>query len=64
MEAPMAWWIETLEIADEGKPTGTFRKTARSDEDGGGPFGLCDHAHSSKEEADECPEAVTRAEAF
>lgn len=51
----MAWWIQPLEIADEnGNPTGRFRMTATSDEDGGGPFGDTSHDHASAEEAQEC----------
>jgi len=51
----MAWWVQPLEIADEnGNPTGRFRMTATSDEDGGGPFGDTSHDHASAEEAQEC----------
>lgn len=61
----MAWWIQVLEIADkDGKPTGKFRQTATSDEDGGGPYGLCDHAHATIEEAQKCPDAEKRAKAY
>lgn len=61
----MVWWIQPLEIADdEGKPTGKYRLTAKSDEDGGGPFGLCDHEHESRHEAANCAEAQKKAEAY
>lgn len=51
----MAWWIQPLEISDaNGKGTGRFRMTAKSDEDGGGPFGDTSHDHASAEEAQEC----------
>lgn len=34
----MAWWIMAREMADDdGKPTGRYRLTAKSDEGGGGP---------------------------
>jgi hypothetical protein len=37
-----------LEIADEGgKGTGKYRLTAKSDEDGSGPFGNSEHAPAS-----------------
>lgn len=61
----MAWWIEVLEIADDGgKGTGKFRLTATSDEDGGGPFGLCDHEHRSREAAQDCSEAKKNAKRY
>lgn len=61
----MAWWIRTLEIADnEGKGTGRYRLTATSDEDGGGPYGLCEHEHDSIEEAQNCPDARKEAEKY
>ena len=51
----MAWWITPSEIADaNGKPTGRWRMTARSDEGGGGPFGDTTHDHPTAEEAEEC----------
>lgn len=51
----MAWWIEAREIADEGgDPSGRWRMTATSDEDGGGPFGDLTHDHASAEEAEAC----------
>lgn len=54
----MAWWITVREIADEsGKGVGRYRLTAKSDEDGGGPFGLCEHKHKTKEAAEKCPSA-------
>jgi hypothetical protein len=51
----MAWWIKALEIADAyGKPTGRWRMTAKSDEDGGGPYGDNTHDHASADEARAC----------
>lgn len=61
----MAWFIMVREIAgDRGEPTGTFRLTAKSDEDGGGPFGLCDHAHGTRAEAETCVIAIVASEAY
>ena len=64
----MAWCIQPLEIADEnGNPTGRFRMTATSDEDGGGPFGDTSHDHASAEEAqacDRCDEYCSRISGF
>ena len=49
------WWIQPLEVADEnGKATGRWRLTARSDEGGGGPYGDTTHDHVSAEEAQQC----------
>ena len=49
------WWVQPMEIADtEGKPTGRWRLTARSDEGGGGPFGDTTHDHASAQEAQAC----------
>lgn len=54
----MVWWIRVLELAGEdGKGTGKYRLTATSDEDGGGPYGLCPHEHETIDEAQECLEA-------
>lgn len=55
----MVWWIRALEIADPDTGLGInkFRLTATSDEDGGGPYGLCDHEHETIEEAQQCEEA-------
>lgn len=51
----MAWIVRVLEIADsDGKPTGRWRLTAKSDEGGGGPFGDTSHDHPSADEAEEC----------
>lgn len=51
----MVWWIQPLEIADaNGKPTGRWRMTAKSDEGGGGPFGDPSHDHGSADEAEQC----------
>lgn len=61
----MVWWIEPLQIADsDGKGTGKWRLTARSDEDGGGPYGLCEHEHDTPEEAQDCPEAREATEKY
>lgn len=61
----MAWWIQVLEIADDqGKGTGKYRLTAKSDEDGGGPYGLCEHQHDSIEEAKNCSEAQTESKKY
>lgn len=58
------WWVQPQEIADEnGKGTGRWRMTAKSDEGGGGPFGDHSHDHASAEEAeacDACDEFVAR----
>jgi hypothetical protein len=51
----MAWFIQAREIADtDGEPTGRWRLTATSDEDGGGPFGDTTHDHETPEEAEAC----------
>lgn len=61
----MVWWIQVLEIANQdGEGTGRYRLTATSDEGGGGPFGLCEHMHKTKKEADECEEARKEAERY
>lgn len=60
----MAWIINALEIADENKGTGKYRLTAKSDEDGGGPIGLCTHEHLTIESARFCPEAREEADAI
>lgn len=48
------WIIQPLEIATDGKHTGRFRLTAKSDEDGGGPFGDPSHDHTTAEECTAC----------
>lgn len=49
------WWVQPLQIADkDGKPSGRWRMTAKSDEGGGGPFGDTSHDHGSAEEAEAC----------
>jgi hypothetical protein len=56
----MAWWIMVRQMVDEdGKPIGRYRLTAKSDEGGGGPYGLCEceGGHATAEEARECPKA-------
>lgn len=64
----MAWWIEALQIADtDGKPTGRWRMTAKSDEDGGGPYGDETHDHASADEAyacEKCDEYTARVAGF
>jgi hypothetical protein len=61
----MAWWVKPLEIADaEGKGTGKWRLTATSDEDGGGPYGLCKHEHKTAEAAQKCPDARREAKSY
>lgn len=51
----MVWWIQVLEIADnKGKGVGKWRLTAKSDEDGGSPYGLCSHKHDTPQEAQQC----------
>lgn len=54
----MVWIRQPQEIADkDGKGTGRWRMTATSDEDGGGPWKLCDcpDGHESPEAARDCP---------
>ena len=61
----MVWWIRVLEIAsDSDIGTGKYRLTATSDEDGGGPYGLCEHEHLSQEEAYNCEEAKQEAKRY
>lgn len=60
----MVWWIKVLEIAVSGVGIGKYRLTATSDEDGGGPYGLCEHEHDTPEEARNCPEARAQAEKY
>lgn len=60
----MVWIIESLELIKDGEYTGFYRLTARSDEDGGGPYPLCNHLHTTKEEAKQCPEAQDKAKNF
>lgn len=51
----MAWWVQPMQIAGaNGEPTGRWRMTAKSDEDGGGPFGDTSHDHATAEEAKQC----------
>lgn len=47
------WFVEALEIAVDGKPSGRFRMVARSD-DGGGLYADESHDHASKAEAEAC----------
>jgi hypothetical protein len=48
------WIIQPKQIAKNGQPTGRWRITATSDEDGGGPYGDESHDHASAEEAAAC----------
>ena len=51
----MAWIVEPRQIADkDGNPTGKWRLTVCSDEDGGGPYGCLDCCHDTPEEAMAC----------
>lgn len=63
----MAWIIEPLQIAENNRPTGKWRLTATSDEDGGGPYGDPKHHHNSSDECldcDVCDEYVSRVSGF
>lgn len=62
----MAWWIQALEMSEKGKGIGRYRLTATSDEDGGGPYGLCNcpNGHVSAEEAQECSQAKGNAKRY
>ena len=54
-------WYEPLEIADgSGRGTGRYRLTRRADDPPSNPYGLCDHEHTTPEEARSCPEARAR----
>jgi hypothetical protein len=62
------WIVQPLEIkrkTDTGdwQHTGKWRLTAISDEDGGGPYGLCEHEHDTPEDAANCAEARQEAQA-
>lgn len=48
------WITQPMEITKDGVATGRWRLTARSDEDGGGPYGDNSHDHGTPEEAQEC----------
>lgn len=50
----MVWFTQVLEIAIRGEPSGFFRMTAKSDEDGGGPHGCDECFHTTREEAEKC----------
>jgi len=61
------WIFQPLEIyTKDGKPSGRWRMTKRSDEDGGGPFPLCEcpDGHESSEEAYKCYERLKVAKAL
>lgn len=46
----MVWWIQPQQLKDSLK----WRMTAKSDEDGGGPFGRVECAHDTAEQAESC----------
>ena len=55
----MAWIVRVSELATKDmQPTGRFRLTATSDEDGGGPHGDTSHDHGSRAEAGSCPKCI------
>ena len=56
----MAECYEIFQITVDGAPTGKFRRTVRADDPISGPFGLCDHYHDNKAEADYCPDALSK----
>lgn len=58
------WISQTMEITKDGKPTGKFRMTATSDEDGGGPFGNDECFHDSEKEAQDCKECIKFCEGY
>lgn len=53
----MVAWVQALEIlGPDGKGSGKFRMTRRYDDPESGPFGLCEHEHATREEAESCPD--------
>lgn len=63
----MAWWIKPREIVDDGgRPTGRWRLTATSDEDGGGTYRLCEceGGHENSDAAMDCAEARAAKERY
>jgi hypothetical protein len=63
----MAWFTKPLEITMDGMPTGKFRMTARSDEDGGGPWGNEECFHDTPDEAyrcERCDEFISQVTGF
>jgi len=62
----MAWWIQPRLLTKDGRSTGRWRLTAFSDEDGGGPYPLCEclDAHATADEASLCVEARANAECY
>jgi hypothetical protein len=52
---------EPLEYAENGKGTGKYRLTVRSDEDDHEPIGLCQHLHDTREEASNCTASLVGA---
>ena len=55
----MARIYETREITKDNKPTGKWRMTVRSDDEGW-EHGLCEHEHDSPEDARECRDACAK----
>lgn len=64
----MAWYQEVRELVDgQGKGSGRWRKTIRSTEGGGGPYGDPSHSHASAKEAlvcEACDEYCARISGF
>lgn len=57
----MAMVYQSCEILKDGKPTGKWRFTSRSDEEKSVPHkGLCSHEHDSPEEASACSDAKAK----
>jgi len=59
----MTWFYEALELMNaDGARSGRFRVCKTSDEDGGGPYGLCDceGGHESQDAARDCPIAKAK----
>jgi len=55
----MARIYQPREITKDGKPTGKWRMTVRSDDEGW-ERGLCEHEHDSAEDAQECADAQAK----
>ncbi|WP_152550974.1 hypothetical protein [Picosynechococcus sp. NKBG042902] len=58
------WIIQALEVLAEGRSTGKYRLTARSDEPASSPKGLCSHLHKDPSEAQKCAEARKNAKKY
>lgn len=51
----MVAWVQVLEIlGPDGKGIGKFCMTRCYDDPASGPFGLCEHEHATREEAESC----------